>query len=208
MTHALGVSEHIKERMRRLRGDLRIYKNLDPDKTALVIIDMQAAFLEEGGVIEVPASRGIVDNVNRAARGFRELGIPVIWIRSMHPTGAADWRHFFDHFVRPERREAAAAAMSDDAPPSRFYREMDVRDSDYIVIKNRYSCFIPGASSLERLLRSLGRDIVVLSDGTAALSDEEHQAALNVLVQEFADILTVDEVVAELRQNSTGAAAA
>jgi ureidoacrylate peracid hydrolase len=234
MTHALGVSEHIKERMRRLRGDLRIYKNLDPDKTALVIIDMQAAFLEEGGVIEVPASRGIVDNVNRAARGFRELGMPVIWIRSMHPTGGADWRHFFDHFVRPERREAAAAAMSDDAPPSRFYREMDVRDSDYVVIKNRYSCFVPGASSLERLLRSLGRDtvvlagtktdicvestardgmmldfrVVVLSDGTAALSDEEHQAALNVLVQEFADILTVDEVVTELRQNSTGAAAA
>jgi ureidoacrylate peracid hydrolase len=50
--------------------------------------------------------------------------------------------------------------------------------------------------------------VVVLSDGTAALSDEEHQAALNVLVQEFADILTVDEVVTELRQNSTGAAAA
>jgi ureidoacrylate peracid hydrolase len=234
MTHALGVSEHIKERMRSLRGDVRIYKDLDPNKTALVIIDMQAAFLEEGGVIEVPAARGIVENVNRAAQGFRELGIPVIWIRSMHPRGAADWRHFFDHFVRPERREAAAAAMSEDAPPSHFYREMDVGDSDYIVIKNRYSCFIPGASSLERLLRSLGRDTVVLagtktdicvestardgmmldfrvavlSDGTATLSDEEHQAALNVLIQEFADVLTVDEVLDELRSNAgrTGAA--
>jgi ureidoacrylate peracid hydrolase len=228
MTHPLGVSEHIKERMRRIRGDVRIYKNLDPDKTALVIIDMQAAFLEEGGVIEVAAARGIVGNVNRAAQGFRELGIPVIWIRSMHPPGGADWRHFFDHFVAPERREAAAAAMSDDAPPSRFYREMDVRDSDYVVIKNRYSCLIPGSSSLERLVRNLGRDtlvlagtktdicvestardammldfrVAVLSDGTAALSDEEHQAALNVLVQEFADILTVDEVLGELQENA------
>lgn len=222
------------ERMRNRRGDVRIYKDLDPDKTVLVIIDMQAAFVEEGSVIEVPAARGIVDNVNRAARGFRSLGIPVIWIRSMHPTGAADWRHFFDHFVRPERREAAAAAMSNDAPPTRFYSKMDVQDDDYIVIKNRYSCFIPGASSLERLVRSLGRDtlvlagtktdiciestardgmmldfrVFVLSDGTAALSDEEHQAALNVLIQEFADILTVDEVVAELRQNSARPAAA
>jgi ureidoacrylate peracid hydrolase len=234
MTHALGVSEHIKERMRSRRGDVRIYKDLDPEKTALVIIDMQAAFLEEGSVIEVPAARGIVDGVNRAAHGFRELGAPVIWIRSMHPSGAADWRHFFDHFVRPERREAAAAALSDDAPPTRFYREMDVQARDYIVIKNRYSCFIPGASSLERLLRSLGRDtivlagtktdicvestardgmmldfrVVVLSDGTATLSDEEHQAALNVLIQEFADVLTVGEVLAELTQSSSSAAAA
>jgi ureidoacrylate peracid hydrolase len=228
MTHPLGVSEHIKERMRNQRGDLRIYKDLDPSKTAFVIIDMQAAFLEPGGVIEVPSSRGIVSNINRCAQGCRDLGMPVIWIRSMHPAGAADWRHFFDHFVRPERREAAAAAMSNDAPPSRFYHEMDVRDDDYIVIKNRYSCLIPGSSSLERLLRSIGCDtmvlagtktdicvestardgmmldfrVVVLSDGTSTLSDEEHQAALNVLVQEFADVLTVDEVLAELTANA------
>jgi ureidoacrylate peracid hydrolase len=233
MTHLLGVSEHIKERMRARRGDLRIYKDLDPQKTALVIIDMQAAFLEPGGVIEVPASRGIVANINRVAQGVRELGIPVIWIRSMHPRGAADWRHFFDHFVRPERREAAAAAMSDDAPATRFYSEMDVREIDYVVIKNRYSCLIPGSSSLERLLRSLGRDtlvlagtktdicvestardammldfrVVVLADGTATLSDEEHQAALNVLVQEFADVLTVDEVLDELQVNASRAVA-
>ena len=231
MTHALGVSDHIKDRMRKLRGDVRIYKDLQPERTALVIIDMQAAFLEPGGVIEVPASRGIVPNINRAASGFRELGMPVIWIRSMHPTGAADWRHFFDHFVHPDRRERAAAAMSDDAPPSRFYKEMDVRDADYVVIKNRYSCLIPGSSSLERLLRSQGRDtivlagtktdicvestardammldfrVAVLSDGTATLSDEEHQAALNVLIQEFADVLTVDEVLGELQANATTA---
>src|SRR5207248_6745844 len=106
--------------------------------------------------------------------------------------------------------------------------DMDVQDSDYIVIKNRYSCFVPGASSLERLLRSIGRDtivlcgtktnicvestardgmmidlrVVVLSDATSTLSDVEHQASLNVLIQEFADVLTVDEVLGELRANS------
>ena len=126
--------------------------------------------------------------------------------------------------MHPDRRERAAAAISDDAPPSRFYKEMDVRDDDYVVIKNRYSCFIPGSSSLERLLRSQGRDTIVLAgtktdicvestardgddarlrvavlkDATATLTDEEHQASLNVLIQEFADVLTVDEVLGEL----------
>jgi ureidoacrylate peracid hydrolase len=176
----------------------------------------------------VPASRGIVAAINRMAQGCRELGIPVIWIRSHHPKGGSDWRPFFDNFVRPERREQAAAALSDDAPGSRFYPEMDIQDTDYVVIKNRYSCFIPGSSSLERLLRSMRRDniilagtktnicvestardgmmidfhMTVLADATASLTDEEHQASLNVLVQEFADILTVDDVLAELRANA------
>jgi ureidoacrylate peracid hydrolase len=105
---------------------------------------------------------------------------------------------------------------------------MDIRDEDYIIIKNRYSCFISGSSSLERLLRSQKRDtvmlagtktnicvestardgmmidmhMVVLRDATASLTDEEHQASLNVLIQEFADVLTSDEAIDELKQNA------
>ena len=231
MPQPTEVSDFVKERLERIRGDLRLYTDLRPAETAFVVIDMQNAFVAEGGVIEVPASREIIPVINRMAAECREIGVPVIWIRSHHPKGGSDWRHFFDHFVRPERREAAAAALSDDAPSSRFHPDMDICDEDYIVFKNRYSCLIPGSSSLERLLRSLGCDtlllagtktnicvestardammldfrVVVLSDATAALTDEEHQASLNVLIQEFADILVTGEVLDELRANATGA---
>ncbi len=231
MPQPTEVSDFVKERLALIRGGLRLYTDLQPEKTAFVVIDMQNAFVAEGGVIEVPASREIIPVINGMAAACREIGVPVIWIRSHHPKGGSDWRHFFDHFVRPERREAAAAALSDDAPSSRFHPDMDIRDEDYIVFKNRYSCLIPGASSLERLVRSLGCDtlllagtktnicvestardammldfrVVVLSDATAALTDEEHQASLNVLVQEFADILVTDEVLDELRANARGA---
>ena len=231
MSQPTEVSDFVKERLARIRGDLRLYTDLQPAETAFVVIDMQNAFVAEGGVIEVPASREIIPVINRMAAECRHVGVPVIWIRSHHPKGGSDWRHFFDHFVRPERREAAAAALSDDAPSSRFHPDMDIRDEDYIVFKNRYSCLIPGSSSLERLLRSLGCDtlllagtktnicvestardammldfrVVVLSDATAALTDEEHQASLNVLIQEFADILVTAEVVDELRANTGGA---
>ena len=231
MPQPTEVSDFVKERLARIRGDLRLYTDLQPAKSAFVVIDMQNAFVAPGGVIEVPASREIIPVINRMADECRHVGVPVIWIRSHHPKGGSDWRHFFDHFVRPERREAAAAALSDDAPSSRFHPDMDIRDEDYIVFKNRYSCLVAGASSLERLLRSLGRDtlllagtktnicvestardammldfrVVVLSDATAALTDEEHQASLNVLIQEFADILVTAEVVDELRANTGGA---
>jgi ureidoacrylate peracid hydrolase len=228
MSHDVGVSDFVKERLLRIRGDLRIFKDLDPAKTALVIIDMQNAFLEPGGPIEVAPARDIVEPINRMAAGCRALGVPVIWIRSHHPGTGDDWRNFFDHFVRPERRESAAAHLSSDAHGSQFYAPMDVREEDYVVIKNRYSCFIPGSSSLERLVRSQGRDtivlcgtktnvcvestardgmmidfrVVVLSDASASLTDVEQQASLNILIQEFADILTVDEVLEELAANA------
>ena len=230
MPQPTEVSEFVKERLARIRGDLRLYTDLRPAETAFVVIDMQNAFVAEGGVIEVPAAREIIPAINRMAAACREIGAPVIWIRSHHPKGGSDWRHFFDHFVLPERREAAAAALSDDAPTSRFHPDMDIRDEDYIVFKNRYSCLIPGSSSLERLVRSLGCDtlllagtktnicvestardammldfrVVVLSDATAALTDEEHQASLNVLIQEFADILVTADVIDELRANAGG----
>jgi ureidoacrylate peracid hydrolase len=226
--HPVTVSEYIKDRLIKIRGDVRLYRDMIPERTAFVVIDMQNAFVAPGGPIEVAESRTIVPIINQMAWGCRELGIPVIWIRSHHPKGGADWRPFFDYYVRPDRREAAALALSEDAPGSRFYPEMDIQDSDYVVIKNRYSCFIPGSSSLERLLRSQRRDniilagtktnicvestardgmmidfhMTVLSDATASLTDEEHQASLNVLVQEFADILTAEEALSELRANA------
>jgi ureidoacrylate peracid hydrolase len=227
------VSDYIKERLLRIRGDLRLFKDFRPEQTAFVIVDMQNAFVAPGGPIQVAEAPNIVEPINRMARACRELGVLVIWIRSHHPKGGADWRHFFDHFVRPERQISAAAALSDDSPMSHFYPEMDVREEDFVVIKNRYSCFIPGSSSLERLLRSQKRDTVilagtktnicvestardgmmldfrmaVLSDATCTLSDQEHQAALDVLIQEFADIMTVDEAIAELTANSDRVAA-
>jgi ureidoacrylate peracid hydrolase len=93
------------------------------------------------------------------------------------------------------------------------------------VPKNRYSALIPGASQLERVLRSFGiqnlliagtktnvccestaRDammldynVVMVSDCLAALSDDEHRASLETFIQQFGDVMSADEVLAVLR---------
>ena len=51
----------------RRRGRLHIYESLDPAKTALMVVDMQRAFVAEGAAIETAAARGIVPNINRLA---------------------------------------------------------------------------------------------------------------------------------------------
>jgi ureidoacrylate peracid hydrolase len=105
---------------------------------------------------------------------------------------------------------------------------LTVEPADTTVIKNRYSALIPGSSSLERLLRSLEIDtvliagtktnicceatardammldfkVVMVSDCCAALSDDEHRSALENVIQQFGDVMTGDDVLERLRRRT------
>ena len=235
MPHDIRVSQPVLDRIARLRGQdgLRLYPDVRPERTAFVVVDMQNVFVAEGALIEVPMARTIIPNINRAATVCRDLGVPVIWIRLHHPADVSDWWGYFNHFVSAANRQADVAALTGDAEPSRFFPDMDVRDEDFVVVKNRYSCFIAGSSSLERLLRSMGRDtvllagtatnicvestardgmmldfqIVLLGDATAAHTDAEHQASIDVLAEHFADVLTTDEALDELKLGASASSA-
>ncbi|MGO4842030.1 isochorismatase family protein, partial [Rhizobiaceae sp. 2RAB30] len=37
--------------------------------------------------------------------------------------------------------------------------------------------------------------VIMVSDGTAALSDDEHRAALENIIQQFGDVMTTDEIL-------------
>ena len=66
--HKIHIPQTIIDRGIARRGARHIYDALDPARTALLVIDMQNCFLVPGfSVIEVPASRDIVDQVNALA---------------------------------------------------------------------------------------------------------------------------------------------
>jgi ureidoacrylate peracid hydrolase len=45
--------------------------------------------------------------------------------------------------------------------------------------------------------------VVMVEDCCAALSDEEHRAALETIIQQFGDVMTSDEVIACLNVGDT-----
>ena len=79
--HPTEISPAIAERMQRRRGHLHVFERLEPKKTALVVIDMQRAFLEVGAPSETPVAREIVPNINRLAATVRSSGGAVAWVR-------------------------------------------------------------------------------------------------------------------------------
>src|SRR4051794_39314468 len=64
------------------RGRRFVYDMLDPARTALVVINLQRAFMDEGAPSEVPQARAIVPHVNRLASGVREAGGTVAWVQA------------------------------------------------------------------------------------------------------------------------------
>jgi ureidoacrylate peracid hydrolase len=219
------IRKEIVDRVVARRGKLHLFDSLDPKKTALLVIDMQNAFVAPGAPVEVPAARGIVPAINRLAAELRKRGVPVVWVQHENRPGGSDWDGFFGRFVAPESRAKAAAALTTGSPMQTLWPELEVARSDLRVAKNRYSALIGKSSNLQEMLREKDVDtvliagtktnvccectardammldykVVMLSDCTAALSDEEHRATLENMIQQFGDVLTADEVLGMLR---------
>lgn len=220
------ISQHIIDRVLARRGRLHLFDRLDPARTALVVIDMQKTFCEPGAPAEVPGSRSIVASINRLADGLRKAGGTVVWCThaNVGVGQGSDWRNFFDNFVSDNLRNRTIESLSPGGSGQAIWHELNVEAQDIKLFKNRYSALVPGSSQLERLLRSVDIDtllicgtktnvccestardammmdfkVVMVSDGTAALSQEEHQASLENIIQQFGDVLTTDEILERL----------
>jgi ureidoacrylate peracid hydrolase len=216
------IRPEIVERVVARRGRLHLYDSLDPKRSALVVIDMQNAFVAPGAPVEVPAARAIVAPINRLAAELRRRGVPVIWVMHQNQEGGRDWAGFFDTFVAPGKRAQAAAALAPGSELQKLYPALQAMPGDLRLPKNRYSGFIK--NDLETRLRDLGIDtlllagtktnvcvectardammldfkVVLLSDCTAALSDDEQRTTLENVIQQFGDVLTSEEALSLL----------
>jgi ureidoacrylate peracid hydrolase len=227
MTHSVTIRKEIADRVLQRRGRYHLFDRLDPAHTALVAIDMQNTFCAPGAPAEVPAARDIVAPINALTASLRALGVPVIWVLHANERvgGRSDWELFFDTIVADEVREKTMESLI--RAKQSVWDGLLTSPADRTVLKNRYSALIPGSSPLERVLRDLGVDsiliagtktnvccestardammldfkVVLVEDCCAALSDEEHRSALENIIQQFGDVMTAAEVLARLRSS-------
>jgi len=216
------IRREIVERVLARRGRLHLFDALDAKRTALLVIDMQNAFVAPGAPIEVPAARDIVAPINRLAAELRRRGVAIVWVAHENRKDGRDWAGFFDAFVAPGRRAEAAAALAAGSELQQLWPGLQVAPRDLRVGKNRYSALIK--SDLDKTLRDRGVDtlliagtktnvcvectardammldykVVLVSDCTAALSDDEQLATLENVIQQFGDVRTAVEALGML----------
>jgi nicotinamidase-related amidase len=122
---------------------------LDPQKTALVLIDLQNAVL---GMTPAPHSADkVVENCVKLANAFRAKGAPVVYVR-------VDLNDFLKLPVdQPHNMgdKPLPAAASEIAPSAGF------QPGDILVTKRHWGAF--AGTNLEQQLKSRGIDTVVLT---------------------------------------------
>lgn len=232
--HKIALSEAALARVKTRIGKLHPFDTIDPRRSALLVIDMQNYFVKAGHQGEVPLAREIVPNVNRLAAELRRRGGHVVWIRNGTRDTRQSWSNYHDWLTTPERMQRRYESMDEGHDGFEFWHLNDIHPEDGKLTKTRYSAFIQGSSDAERHLReraidtilitgtathicceSTARDAMMLNfktvmvaDGLAANTDEEHNASLSALYGQFADVQTVDEVLQSLERGDKARAAA
>jgi ureidoacrylate peracid hydrolase len=233
--HPFSVPQSVIDRVVARRGREHVNENLDPAKTALIVVDMQNAFMLPGVAHALcPMAEKIVPNINRLARAVRDSGGTVIWIKTTFKDDALkNWSTYFE-MVTPQQGAKRIAALTTGSKGHELWAALDVRPADLIVEKTRFSAFIQGSSDLADALRNRGIDTVLITgtvtnvccestardammlnfktimvtDGNAAVTNEDHSASLCAFYLTFGDIMSTDMLIACLARNARQSVAA
>jgi ureidoacrylate peracid hydrolase len=222
--HRYAAPQSVKDRVLRRQGKPFAHATIDASRAALVVVDMQNYFVAEGFPGEVPMARAIVPSINRLAREIRAAGGTVIWIQTTAVGGLERWGNHHKHMLTPERAKVRLAGLHEASEGFKLYPALEVLPGDLRIKKVKYSAFIEGSSDIDAQLKSrgietllitgtvtnvccesTGRDammldyrVIMIADGNASHSDEEHAASLNNFQIFFGDVMTSDEALQRL----------
>jgi ureidoacrylate peracid hydrolase len=233
--HKVAIAPSVIERVVARRGTEHCFADLDPAKTALVVVDMQNAFMLEGvGHAVCAEALEIVPNINRLARATRAAGGTVVWVQTLFTQiSLGAWSHGWD-ILTPERRAKRMEALSAGGEGYKLWHALEPLPQDLRVDKQRFSAFLPESSDLARTLRARGIDTVLITgtvtnvccessardammmnfrtvmvtDANAAANDAEHNASLTAFYLTFGDIMPTEMLVRCLALSAPGRAAA
>ncbi|MBX9759736.1 MAG: cysteine hydrolase [Beijerinckiaceae bacterium] len=225
-----NIPEWVVQKVVDRRGHRHVYSSMPPSSTALVVVDLQNGFMMDGVAHSlITGAREIVPNVNAIARTLRDLGGTVVWIHNTsRPEDQKAWPIYYNELSTPERAARRHASLTPGSIGHQIWAACDVQPGDLHVNKTRFSALLPGTSDLEAILRARGIDTllicgtstsvccestardacmlnfrtVMVSDGNAAATDEEHNATLMNFYLTFGDVMSTQETIGYLQESA------
>ena len=123
----MEIPDYVIERIIAKRGKLNVFDRFDPEKTALVVIDMQNFF-----VAEVETARSICPNINHLADVVRDKGGVVAWVLltvADEIGGPSKWPIYHDYFFTPEKMKAHKDGLTEGSDGHKIYVDLVVKDA-------------------------------------------------------------------------------
>ncbi len=202
---------------------------VEAERAALLVIDMQNAFLDPEGILYMPSAEAMIPKLQGVVDTCREAGVPVVWVRLSHEFMGTTiyrdlWPDHFDDDGLPRLRRGSR--------DFELHKDLKVLPGELIVDKFKYTAFT--GTNLATILRQLGRDtviivglatnaccestardaffrdfqVVVVSDANATLNDEMQKASLDNIAMLFGYVMTAEELGRALGAGRASAAPA
>ena len=156
MPSSRSVSRNLKVgkgqplKMPRARFEIR------PEKTALLVIDMQRGFLREGSPMLRPCGRDLIPGLNRLIEVCHRYGVRVFFTRHAFRSDLSDVGIYPEFLPGPPERYM----FLEGKPDAEIAPEMQVGADDIIVTKNAYSAF--AGTDLATMLNTEGIDTLII----------------------------------------------
>lgn len=197
---------------------------LDPGRTALIVIDMQNAFCHPEGSLAkmgLPINMCIqaIEPVRKLIEAARIGGVPIIYTRYVYRPDYADGGVLVKEVMPALRESGALRAGTWDIE---IVDQLRPHEQDFVIDKNRYSAFY--GTNLETILTSLdihsvivcgvttnmcvestARDasqrdyrVFVVREATGELDHQRHESALYTIGFGFGWVVGIDEAVSAL----------
>ncbi len=130
----------------RNRGEIQ----LDPKRSAVIVVDMINEFCKPGGRMVLPGYETLVPYQLSVIDAARQSGVPVIWVRDSHRRNLRRDREMLKR--TPHGVEGTWA--------TEVIEELGVREDEFVVFKGRYSAFFQ--TDLDLLLKDMQIDQLVV----------------------------------------------
>lgn len=169
--HEIDIPRRVVDRVIKRRGAQHVFQDFDPTRTALIVIDMQNAFMLPGvAFVEIKTAPEIVPNINRLAGAVRAAGATVVWIVTNYTDEVAvDWSTYY-RLSTLENGERRSKALVKGTRGHQIWDTLEVLPGDPIIEKARFSALV--------CCESTARD-----------------AALTAFYSTFGDIMPTDMIV-------------
>jgi len=131
---------------------------MDPEKTALLVIDVQNLFTEPGAPLAAPDGPEIVPHINKLVRYCRGANIPVIWVLETNRKDGSDlgmMGKYWKSMGPPD------SWLAPDTHYWELYPKLEYKPTDIYVRKPKYNAF--WGSDLEAVLRGLKAESLIFT---------------------------------------------
>src|SRR5262245_4781115 len=207
----------------------RFFSEFRAASTALLVIDMQNHWVHSKGCCYVATAADVVPNINRLAMSLREAGGLVVWVRStLALSGERAWRLLYDEMGDERTAAQERAELIAGHPMHALWSGLALDAADWHVEKSRFSAFVGASADFDARLRAHGIDTVIVTgvatniccestardammrdyrtvmvtDGNAARTGQDHAAGLWTFAQVFGAALSTAEVTARIRRRA------